>query len=485
MVATVESFCNDIARGRLLQPDEVRALRNRWQKHAGANAGDLTQFQRWLAANGILTEYQIAVVAKGQAELLFLEQYKLVDRIGRGRMAGVYKAVHNIGTTVAIKILPPSKARHAETLARFRREARLTAKLRHPNVVRSFQAGLHGNLNFLVMEYLDGETLKEVLERRGKLPPGEAARLIHQTLLGLQHINDKSLVHRDLEPGNLMLLGGKPDSTLTATVKILDIGLGRALFDEDLPANAPEAQLVTAPGTVLGTMDYMAPEQARDSHNADVRSDIYSLGCVLYHCLTGQPPFMDNNHVRVMIRHAKEKARPVKELNPSVPDGLQQILDWMMAKDPAQRYPTPERAAQALEVFLAAGSEVISLEHDPQMRDYLQWLDRNAPAGDDAEEPAPMATTASSGPPPLPGGKPQFEMVPIATPVKRQNGEETVLFGLTTRDVIMLAVGVAIVGSVLAVMGILYLLNRGKKDRPDDGKTPGPEKENSDLSVPY
>src|SRR5204862_3027257 len=108
--------------------------------------------------------------------------------------------------------------------------------------------------------------------------------------------------------------------------------MGRAMFDENLPVAGPDQHLVTAPGTILGTPDYMAPEQARDSHNADIRCDIYSLGCVLYHCLAGQPPFPDPNRVRVLVRHATEKPRPVHELNPAVPKGLQHILDWMMAK---------------------------------------------------------------------------------------------------------------------------------------------------------
>jgi serine/threonine protein kinase len=430
-----------------------------------------------LAVNNIVTEYQLGVIGRGRGEQLRLDQYVLLDRIGKGRMAGVYKAVHAIGTPVAIKILPPSKAKEPETLARFRREARLTAKLRHPNVVRSFQAGTYNGLHFLVMEYLEGETLKEVLERRRKLPPGEAARLVHQALLGLQHIFEKGMIHRDLEPANLMLLGGKPESTLTATVKILDIGLGRALFDEDAASPGAEGHLVTAPGTILGTPDYMAPEQARDSHAADVRSDIYSLGCVLYHCLTGQPPFADSNRVRVMVKHATEKARPLKELNPSVPDGLQQILDWMMAKDPAQRYPTPERAAKALEMFLAAGSEVVALERDPRMRPYLDWLDNHVTLYEDPEEP-PLAKPVPATPPALPAAAaaPKAPAVPVAdvelvaapAPVRKRDPEEPVLLGLSMRDFLMLAIGVAVVGVVLAVMGVLYLVGRSK-NRDNDG----------------
>ncbi len=245
--------------------------------------------------------------------------------------------------------------------------------MKHPNIVRAFQTGQVRGLYYLVMEYLEGETLEEVLQRRSPLPAAEAARLVHQALQGLQHIHEEGMVHRDLSPTNLMLVGSQPDTTLQATVKILDIGMGRALFDEG-EGGGPGTELTVA-GDVLGAPDYMAPEAARDAHTADIRADIYSLGCVLYHALAGQPPFADKNRVRQLMRHAREQPRPVSQLNPDVPEGLEQILGWMLAKDPAQRYPTPDRAAQALQVFLLAGAEVHNLEAEPQMRSYLQWLD--------------------------------------------------------------------------------------------------------------
>src|SRR5262249_38290377 len=153
------------------------------------------------------------------------------DRIGRGRMAGVYKAVHaGSGQVVAVKVLPPSKAKHPPLLARFQRESRLALRLKHPNVVRTFQVGKsRGDLHYLVMEYLDGETLEEVLARRKRLPPGEAVHVLLQALRGLQHLDDEGLVHRDLKTGNLMLVPARardqPDTVLGQAVKILDIGL--------------------------------------------------------------------------------------------------------------------------------------------------------------------------------------------------------------------------------------------------------------------
>jgi serine/threonine protein kinase len=414
MELSVPNVYGLLIRSRLLPLDEVRALYERWQKEAGANAGNLVQFTRWMVANRYVTEYQAGLLSRGHADGFFLNQYKVLDRLGKGRMAGVYEAAHACGQRVAIKVLPPSKSKDAQLLARFQREARLALKLKHPNVVRSFQVGQAGELQFLIMEYLEGETLEEVLQRRGRLPPAEAVRLVYQALLGLQYIHGQGMIHRDLKPSNLMLVpgwnGSPPDTTLRSTVKILDIGLARPLYDETAP-DKPPALGLTSEGTLLGTPDYMAPEQARDARSCDVRADIYSLGCVLYHTLAGQPPFPDKNLLSQMIRHATEPPRPLKELNPAVPDGLQQILNWMLAKDPAQRYPTPERAAQALQVFLAAGAEAPAApEADAKMRSFLTWLEVENSKAELALPPAPAAPRPSSG------------THPVAMPVNPQPG---------------------------------------------------------------
>jgi serine/threonine protein kinase len=301
-------------------------------------------------------------------------------------------------------------------LGRFHREARLALRLKHPNIVRTFQTGTVEDLHYIVMEYLEGETLEDVLARRGKLPPGEAVRLVHQALQGLQHIHAQGLVHRDLKPSNMMLIGSSPDSTLHATLKILDIGLGRMLFDE-----TAGAENLTSEGVLLGTPDYMSPDQARDPRTIDIRSDIYSLGCVLYHLLSGQPPFPDTNIISQMIRHATETPKPLKVFNPAVPDGLQQIVNWMMAKEAAQRYPTPERAAQALQVFLIAGDEPLAVpEADPRMRPYLSWLEedsgRKTAAAAAQTSPAPKPPSGST----LPAAKPSQPATKTRSTKERQ-----------------------------------------------------------------
>jgi serine/threonine protein kinase len=351
MRLTVPRICETLVASRLLAADEVEALRRRWTTEAGG-VDDPGRFTRWLVAHRYVTEFQAALLVHGHADHFFIGPYKLLDRMARGRLAVVYAAVHRLGQKVALKVLPPSKARDSRLLARFRREAELALRLDHPHVVRAFEAGEADGLHYLVMEYLEGETLEALLRRRGQLPLEEAVWLIRQALLGLQHLHERGLVHRNLEPANLMVLTGLgPDPIL----KILDISLGRSLFDDAAPAAARQLAL-TYEGVILGTPTYLAPEQARDAHAADIRADIYSLGCILYQMLAGQPPFVDASPIRLAILHATETPQPLGERNPAVPDGLQQIIDGMLAKDPAQRYATPEQVVQALDAFLLAGS---------------------------------------------------------------------------------------------------------------------------------
>ena len=392
MELTVQNICGLLIRSRLLTPEEVKRAFSRWQHEAGDLINNLAQFLKWLVARGYVTEYQASLLAKGHADDFFLNQYKILERLGRGRMAGVYRAMHHLGQTVAIKVLPPSKAKNPQFLGRFQREARLALRLKHPNVVRTFQLGESNGLNYLVMEHLVGDTLEEILQRRQRLPPAEAVRIIHHALLGLQHLHEKGMVHRDLKPANLMLVPPPPNdadgSTLRSRVKILDIGLGRELFDETQPEQ-PKEPTLTGEGVLLGTPDYLAPEQARNPRAIDVRADIYSLGCVLYHCLTGQPPFPDKNILTQMVRHATEVPKPIRDFTPSVPEGLEQIIQsYMLAKQPEQRYPTPERAAQALQIFLLADSESSSIdEQQPQLGKFLTWLEAE---GKPAEPAAPV-----------------------------------------------------------------------------------------------
>ncbi len=417
---TVTDFCGVLARSRLLPSHEVANLADRWRSESKSTDAEVEGFRKYLVSRRLLTEYQAAMVHRGHADGFFVDGYIILDRIGKGQMAGVYKAVHTTGQIVALKVLASSKAKTGHILGRFQREARLLTQLNHPNIVRAYQLattraenGTPG-VHYIAMEYLEGETIDEVIARRKKLLPAEAARLLAQALDGLQHLHDKRMVHRDLKPANLMLVPtvlAKTDTTLQSTLKILDIGLGRELFDED--NTATQDLMLTAEGSLLGTPDYLAPEQARDARLSDVRSDIYSLGCVMFAMLAGRPPFNEKNVMATMVKHATEPPPTFASLGATVPPGLQAIVNRMLAKDPSARYQTPAEAAFALQPYLPAdAAEAMTTTLLPGFQEFLN--------SDDGAMPVPEAVSGGSKPMPSIRVTPDG---PIPQPLARSHGE--------------------------------------------------------------
>jgi predicted Ser/Thr protein kinase len=266
-------------------------------------------------------------------------KFRIVRELGRGGMGVIYLAEHRVmDKPVALKVISPSVLDNPTAVARFLAEVRAAGKLDHPNIARAYDADQAGGLHFLVMEYVEGQSLAQVLEKRGPLPVAGACHCVCQAALGLQHASEKGMAHRDVKPQNLML-------TPKGVVKVLDFGLAR------LRGERKGGSALTQADSFMGTPEYVAPEQATDARNADTRSDIYSLGCTLYALLTGRPPFREDTMVKLVMAHIEKEPRPLNEVRPDVPAEMAAVVAKMLAKDPARRYQRPIEVAQALAPF--------------------------------------------------------------------------------------------------------------------------------------
>jgi tRNA A-37 threonylcarbamoyl transferase component Bud32 len=263
--------------------------------------------------------------------------YEIQGELGRGGMGVVYKARHvRLDRTVAIKLINRDRLLRDDAVLRFQREARTAARLAHPNIVSVYDASEVEGLHFLVMEYVEGVDLAHLVRQSGALPVAQACEFIRQAALGLQHAHERGMAHRDIKPQNLMLTPG-------GRVKILDFGLAR--FVTETPSSE---EGLTPSGVIMGTPDYIAPEQARNARQADSRADIYSLGCALYHLLAGKVPFPDGTTTEKLVAHLERAPVALPTLRADLPAGLERVLARMMAKDPAKRYQTPHDVVLAL-----------------------------------------------------------------------------------------------------------------------------------------
>ncbi len=270
-------------------------------------------------------------------------RYRVVAILGTGGMGSVYRAEHRLmDRPVALKVIRGDLLGDSTLVERFRREVKAAARLgSHPNVVAAFDAEQAGETHLLVMEFIEGTDLARLVDRRGPLPVGEACEYVRQAALGLQHAFEDGMVHRDIKPQNLM-------RTTRGQVKILDFGLAR--FASEVSSQGG----LTAEGAMLGTINYIAPEQIDDSRSADIRADIYSLGCTLYHLLAGRVPFPDGNLIQKAIAHQESAPVSLAELRADVRPKLARIVERMMAKKPAARFQTPGEVARALAPFADA-----------------------------------------------------------------------------------------------------------------------------------
>lgn len=346
---SAEKFLDFVRRSGLVDEQRLDGVLSELNVAGISAAGeDFQPIANALIGQGLLTRWQCDRLAEGRYKGFLLGKYRLLDHLGSGGMSAVYLGEHiHMGRRVAIKVLPQNRVNDSSYLDRFYREAKAAAALDHPNIVRAYDVDHEGNVHYLVMEYVEGRDLQRMVREGGVLPYEVAAEYIRQAALGLAHAHEVGLIHRDIKPANL-LIDGK------GNVRLLDLGLARFTDDDQASLTVQHDE------NVLGTADYLAPEQALNSHNVDSRADIYSLGCTLYFALTGHPPFPEGTLAQRLLKHQTEEPPSIYLDRSDAPDGLVQICKRMMAKLPQLRYQTAGEVADALAGWLASARQAAS-----------------------------------------------------------------------------------------------------------------------------
>jgi serine/threonine-protein kinase len=334
--------------------------RSQLQSAADPKLADTRALARFLLEQNWLTAYQANQLLQGRGSELVLGPYRILEQLGEGGMGQVFKARHiSMDRVVAVKVIPKNRVSEALAMGRFQQEVRAVAKLSHPNIVTAFEVNQIGDRHFLALEFVDGIDLARLVQQSGPLPIPKACEYIRQAAVGLQHAHEKGLVHRDIKPGNLMI--ARPSPNEPPVIKILDFGLAR--FESE----SGQAGRLTQLGHIVGTVDYIAPEQAKNPRTADIRADIYGLGCSLFYLLTGNPPFPGVDAAERIAARMRGDAPSVRTGRPEVSLALEQALAKMMARNPAERYQTPGEVAKSLEphtdVPRSLGSGDVLLTH--------------------------------------------------------------------------------------------------------------------------
>jgi len=358
VAVTIEQFVGNLVQSGLMSADEVSAFEQglpvQKQPH------DAQMLARELVAAGKLTKYQAQLVYQGRPKGLVFGEYTVLDKLGQGGMGVVLKARHRkLGRVVAVKVLPPAAMKSPDAVKRFYREVAAAGRLVHPNIVTAYDAGENEGIHYLAMEYVDGKDLASVVKERGPLEVKQALDCVLQAAKGLEYAHGEGVIHRDIKPGNLLL-------DKKGNVKILDMGLARVALAAG--TDDPGSERLTQSGQVMGTCDYMAPEQAEDTRKADHRSDIYSLGCTLYRLLTGKVPYSGDSLVQVLLAHQNAPVPSLRAARPDVPEDVDALFQKMMAKRPADRYQSMGEVIADVESCLGSSSRppVAGLVEEPE-----------------------------------------------------------------------------------------------------------------------
>ncbi|HMP78015.1 MAG TPA: serine/threonine-protein kinase [Pirellulaceae bacterium] len=334
-----------LRRSQLIGDTRLKQIVAECRPSADNKLPDLEQLSKFLLASGDVTAWQLDKLRAGKHRGFFLGQYKLLKLLGAGGMSTVYLAQHKLsGHHRAIKVLPKQRAADKSYLERFYREGRAAASLNHPHIVRIYDLASEGELHYMVMEYVDGMDLHQKIKREGPMNYDLALDCVRQAAEGLAQAHSQNIVHRDIKPANLLI-------NAQGTVKILDLGL--ALMREET-----ESLTLLHNERVMGTADFLAPEQALDSHNVDPRADIYSLGCTLYYLLTGHPPFPTGTIPQRIAAHQSREPSPIRLDRQDCPEPIAELVARMMRKKTEDRFQSCQEVVAAIRQLAKGRSEL-------------------------------------------------------------------------------------------------------------------------------
>ena len=396
--STAKQFWEVVTQNQLLPEAEIDA----WAERVDTFTC-MEELAEALIQSKTLTLFQSRMILRGKAKSLWIGRYVVQDKIGAGGMGQVYKAYHHrMNREAAIKLLPPEMVSDQSAIQRFHREAQAAARLSHPNIVMTYDAGEMRGVHYLVMEFIDGVDFSKLVKTRGPMPVSKAITYILQAAEGLQYAHEKGIIHRDIKPHNILL-------GLRGTVKILDMGLAR--FDE----TAGEDSL-TETGTIMGTLDYMSPEQALDTRDVDARTDIYSLGCTLFFLLGGRPPFHADTAMKKLLAHRESPIPSLRDANKTVSAALDSVFQIMMAKRPDDRFSSMEDVITGLRNCHpdSSSATIPAPTQDPKLSQFLQGLsseESTKPSKSDTQRTSSDAAADET----IPLSQPLHPVLPAAT----------------------------------------------------------------------
>ena len=370
MAPTIEQFAANVVASGLMSAEELAKCQAPLPPERRPSSAE--ELAKLLVRQRRLTPFQAKCLWQGDTKGLVFGEYVVLDKIGQGGMGVVLKARHRrMDRLVALKTLPRPAMKQPGAVERFYREVKAAARLNHPNIVTAYDAGECQGVHYLVMEYVDGQDLASLIKEHGPLPISQALEFVIQAARGLAYAHQQGIVHRDIKPGNLLV-------DRSGVVKILDMGLARFLVPSSQTSQTEEP--LTGTAQVMGTCDYMAPEQAVSTHHVDGRADIYSLGCTLYRLITGRTPYQGHTLLEVLMAHREAPIPSMRALRPEVPEPLDAVFQRMVAKQPEDRYASMGEVVTALEACQAKRVAVpVSDSQEPVEAGELSvitWLER-------------------------------------------------------------------------------------------------------------